>query len=161
MHAECHQRSRLFLQLQNRVGATKENTYRPLMRRLVVILLFLAALLVVGFAFLWRSYDPGDSANSRRFRVGVVVLELSAHKQDVEQFVQSHGRLEGVGPTLRIPPNLAGYLARATVSESGTIVGFDSRNEFVVTLAPSMEGGAVRRTCTITPDVSSAVCSGK
>jgi len=130
------------------------------MRIFAAIALLAIAMVGTGLA-LYRGYDPADSDNSPRFRAAVVVMALSAHKKEVEEYVQSHGHLEGVGATLRIPPNVGGYLARATVSESGTMVGFDSRNEFVVTLAPSMQAGSVHWTCTIKPDVSSAICPEK
>jgi hypothetical protein len=111
-----------------------------------------AAVALVGIAgvlYVAIGPDASDSSDNPRFRAGVVVLSLSEPKAQVERFAQDRGTLDGAGAGLKL--ERSSYISRAVVSDRGSLVAFDSRNEFVVSLEPSLVGNRVEWRCTVVP----------
>jgi hypothetical protein len=79
----------------------------------------------------------------------VLVLSLYAQKDVVEGYVRENQTLKGAGGRIAIPRRK--YLGRAIVSDTGSMVAFDARDEFVVSLEPSLADGQVHWRCSVTP----------
>jgi hypothetical protein len=119
------------------------------LRKLGAAAAALGTVLVAATIYAMNTGDPGVSPDNPRFRASVLLLSLYGQKDGVEAYVRENHTLHGVGGRIAISGNT--FLGRAVVSDTGSMVVFDAREEFVVSLEPSLVGGQVHWRCSVTP----------
>lgn len=109
----------------------------------------LAVVLIVATIYATSGGDPGVSPDNPRFRASVLMVSLYGQKDVVEAYVREKHTLNGAGRRVVIQGN--SFLGRVVVSDMGSMVAFDIRDEFVVSLEPSLVGEKIQWRCSVVP----------
>ena len=119
------------------------------LRKLGAVAAAVGVVFVAATLYVMNAGDPGVSPDNPRFRASVVMLPLYGQKDVVETYVRENRTLNGAGRRITIPGDT--FIGRTIVSDNGFMVVFDARNEFVVSLEPSLADGQIRWRCAVTP----------
>jgi hypothetical protein len=117
--------------------------------KLGVIAAVVSVLLIGTTIVITSGGDPGVSPDNPRFRASVVLLSLYGQKDVIERYVRENHALDGVVGRVVVDNN--SFIGRVVISNTGHMVAFDVRNEFVASLEPTLVGQQIKWRCSVVP----------